>query len=240
MLAFANIYQFPDVIPREFGFRWWGFVFSQDNLISSIVTSFSLATVVTIVGLLICIPAAYAIARFQFKGRKAIMFSFMLSNAFPKIGLYTSIGIIFYRMSLMGTYTGVVIIHLINALMLLIWLPAGAFRSVKKEQEEASHDVGAGTFKTFVNITMPLASPGIIVAALYTFLGSLEEAEGTLLVGFPEVNTMPITMYGIILEYPATAGAVFAILLILPSILIALIFRNYLNPSSIGSSVTME
>ncbi|WP_240470627.1 ABC transporter permease [Atopococcus tabaci] len=238
MLAFANIYQFPDVVPREFGFQWWDFVLSQNTLVESIATSFLLAAGTTVVSLIVCLPAAYALARFDFKGKKLFMFSFLLSNAFPKIGLYTAMGIIFYRFNLMGTIPGVVIVHLINSLLFMIWLPAGAFRNVHSQQEEAARDAGASPFQTFVKITLPLAAPGIAVASMYTFLGSLEEAQGTLLVGFPEINTMATSMYGVILDYPATAGAVFALILIIPSLVVVLLFRKYLVPSSIGKSLT--
>lgn len=238
MLAFANIYQFPNVIPQEFGFQWWDFVLSQNTLVQSIFNSFLLATITTLVALLICLPAAYALARYDFVGKKFFLFAFLLSNAFPKIGLYTAMGIIFYRFNLMGTLPGVVIIHLINSLLFMIWLPAGSFRNIHAQQEEAARDVGAGPFLTFIRITLPLAAPGIAVASMYTFLGSLEEAQGTLLVGFPEISTMATSMYGVILDYPATAGAVFALMLILPSLVIISLFRKYLVPSSIGKSLS--
>ena len=67
---------------------------------------------------------------------------------------------------------------------------------------------------------MPAAVPGIAVSGMYTFLGSLEEAQGTLLVGFPEIKTMATSMYGIILDYPPMAGAVFSLLLVIPTILL--------------------
>src|SRR5690606_998036 len=104
-----NIYQAPAIIPQEFGFQWWKFIFSKDSLMSSIINSFLIAAVTTILSLIICIPAAYALSRYQFKGRKLIMFSYLLSNAFPKMGLYVSMGILFYKYNLMGTFVGVVI-----------------------------------------------------------------------------------------------------------------------------------
>lgn len=234
MLAFANTYNYPEIIPQDLGFQWWDFVFSQDNLVQSILSSFLIATITTVLGLLIGLPAAYALARFDFKGKNSVMFSILLTNAFPKIGLYTAMGIIFYRFNLMGTLPGVIIIHLINSLIFLIWLPASAFRNVHVNAEEAARDVGAGPFMTFVRITLPLAAPGIAVSAMYTFLGSLEEAQGTLLVGFPEINTMATSMYGVILDYPATAGAVFALVIMIPSIVIVFIFRKYITPDSLS------
>ena len=73
MLAFADKYEVPAIIPQKFGFRWWEFVLGQGSLLSSIATSFVLAAIVTAVSLLICIPAAYALARYNFKGKRVFL-----------------------------------------------------------------------------------------------------------------------------------------------------------------------
>ncbi len=240
MLAFANEYEYPDVIPSELGFDWWEFVFGQDSLVSSILMSFLVAIVTMIVSMLICIPAAYALARFDFKGKKIFLLSFLLSNAFPKMGLYISIGIIFYRLNLMGTFAGVVLIHVLNSLMFMTWIPANSFRSVHRQQEESARDAGAGAIRTFFNITMPMAMPGIIVASIFTFLGSLEEAQGTLLVGFPQIKTMPVELYGVIMQYPLTAGPVLSLILIIPSIIILIVLRKYVGPEAIAKGYNVN
>ena len=124
MLAFADKYEVPAIIPQKFGFRWWEFVLGQGSLLSSIATSFVLAAIVTAVSLLICIPAAYALARYNFKGKRVFLLSFLLSNAYPRMGLYISIGILFYRLNLMGTFVGVIIIHVLNSMMFMTWIPS--------------------------------------------------------------------------------------------------------------------
>lgn len=239
MLAFANKYEVPAIIPQEFGLKWWDFVLSQNSLISSIATSFILAAVVTVVSALICIPAAYALARFNFKGKKIFLLSFLLSNAYPRMGLYISIGILFYKLNLMGTFLGVVIIHVVNSLMFMTWIPSGSFRSVYKQQEESARDAGAGPLRTFFKITLPMALPGIVVGSVFTFLGSLEEAQGTLLVGFPQVKTMPVQLYGVIMEYPLTAGPVLSLILIIPTVLILFLVRKYMNSDTISKGYGM-
>ncbi len=220
MLAFAEQYQVPHVIPTKFGFQWWQYILSQDNLLQSILSSFLIALFTTILSMIICLPAAYALARFEFKGKRFFLFSFLLSNAFPKIGLYTALGILFYKFQLMGTLAGVIIVHILNTMIFMIWIPSSSFQSIPIQQEEAARDMGAGPIRTFMQITMPAAVPGIAVSGMYTFLGSLEEAQGTLLVGFPEIKTMATSMYGIILDYPPMAGAVFSLLLVIPTILL--------------------
>lgn len=239
LLAFANKYEFPNIIPAEFGFKWWGYVLSQPTLVRSIGLSFLFAFATTFVSMIICLPAAYVLARFNFPGRKAVMFSFLLGNAFPKIGIYTSMAIVFYRINLMGTFTGVLLIHLIECMMMMIWLPTSAFKNVPVQQEEAARDAGAGPLRTFWYITLPNAWPGIAVAALFAFIGSLGENTGTLLVGLPYYRTMPVEMYGVILDYPSTAGAVFSLILIAPNLLLLLLFRKYVGGETLARGYKM-
>lgn len=240
MLAFADKYEVPAIIPQEIGLKWWGFVLGQSSLVGSIATSFILAFIVTIVSLLICIPAAYAMARFDFAGKRLFLLSFLLSNAYPRMGLYISIGILFYKLNLMGTFTGVVLIHVLNSMMFMTWIPTGSFRSIYRQQEESARDAGAGPVRTFFRITLPLAMPGIAVASVFTFLGSLEEAQGTLLVGFPQIKTMPVQLYGIIMEYPLTAGPVMSLILIVPTILVLFIMRKYISADNISKGYGMK
>ncbi len=240
MLAFANKYEVPWVLPKEFGFRWWDYILNQKSLVSSISLSFTFAFITTGLALIICLPAAYVLARYNFPGRKLVMLSFLIGNAFPKIGLYTSIGIIYYKLNLMGTFVGVLLIHMIGSMMMMIWLPTGAFRSIPRQQEEAARDVGAGPIRTFFHVTLPMAWPGIAVAAMFTFIASLAENEGTLLVGLPKYRTMPVEMYGVILDYPATAGAVFALILIIPNLLLLLLMRKYVGPETLSKGYKMN
>ena len=239
MLAFANVYAAGDVIPSEWGFHWWGYVLGQQNVPRAILNSFLFAFCSTGLSLLICIPAAYVLARFKFKGRKLIMFSFLIGNAFPKIGMYTAIGIIYYKIGLMGTFLGVLLIHMLGTTMEMIWLPAGAFRSVPRHQEEAARDAGAGPVRTFFAVTLPIAWPGIVVAAMHAFIGSLGESVGTLLVGLPQWRTMMTEMYGVILDFPATAGAVFAVIIVIPNMFLLWIMRKYVSADTMAKGFKM-
>ena len=68
------------------------------------------------------------------------MFSFLLSNAFPKIGLYTALGILFYHFQLMGTLAGVLIVHILNTMIFMIWIPVSSFQTIHQQQEEARYE----------------------------------------------------------------------------------------------------
>ena len=190
--------------------------------------------------MVICIPAAYVLARFKFPGRRLIMFAFLIGNAFPKIGMYSSIGVIYYKIGLMGTFLGVLLIHVMGSAMQMIWLPAGAFRSVPSHQEEASRDAGAGPIRTFFSVTLPIAWPGIAVAAIQAFIASLGESVGTLMIGLPHYRTMMTEMYGIILDTTSVApGAVFSVIIIVPNMLLLFIMRRYLSADTLAKGFKM-
>ncbi|MDU4697458.1 MULTISPECIES: ABC transporter permease [Paenibacillus] len=235
VLAFSEKWNYPDVLPATWGFKWWNFVLAKEDIVSSISLSFLIAAIVTALSILICIPAAYAFARIQFPLKRMFLFSFLLTHAFPKMGLYVSIAVLFYRIGLMNTLLGVVLIHMINVLMFMTWIPTAAFRNVHQAQEESARDVGATPFRVFRSITLPMAMPGIMVASVFTFLNSLDEAQGTFLVGIPDFKTMPIVMYSIISDFPSSAGAVFSIILTLPTIILLLAAQRLVSADVLAS-----
>lgn len=240
ILAFGSQYNPEDIVPSAWGFRWWAQMLSQPNMVKAVFNSFAFAICSTLLSMVICIPAAYVLARFKFPGRRLIMFAFLIGNAFPKIGMYSSIGVIYYKIGLMGTFLGVLLIHVMGSAMQMIWLPAGAFRSVPAHQEEASRDAGAGPIKTFFSVTLPIAWPGIAVAAIQAFIASLGESVGTLMIGLPHYRTMMTEMYGIILDTTSVApGAVFSVIIVLPNMLLLFIMRKYLSADTLAKGFKM-
>ena len=258
ILAFGSQYNPTDLVPSEWGFHWWSDMFKMPKLadystfmewtkavlkndrISAVFNSFAFAICSTLLSMVICIPAAYVLARFKFPGRRLIMFAFLIGNAFPKIGMYSSIGVIYYKIGLMGTFLGVLLIHVMGSAMQMIWLPAGAFRSVPSHQEEASRDAGAGPIRTFFSVTLPIAWPGIAVTAIQAFIASLGESVGTLMIGLPHYRTMMTEMYGIILDTTSVApGAVFSVIIIVPNMLLLFIMRRYLSADTLAKGFKM-
>ncbi|MCA9514507.1 MAG: ABC transporter permease subunit [Myxococcales bacterium] len=92
--------------------------------------------------------------------------------------------------------------------------------------EEAARDAGARPLRVFFTVTLPLALPGILVAAIMSFLASFDEAQGTYLIGAPDYMTMPTQMYSLVLNYPKQVAAVFSLMLSAPSVLLLLLVRK--------------
>ncbi len=226
--AFAGVWHYPALLPQQWSLSWWRQVFDYPQLTRSVVLSFIFAPVVTAVSAVICLPAAYAFARFDVPGRRGLMIMLFSANAFPKIGLYITIATLFYALHLMGTFTGVVLIQLLGTIVFMTWIPTAAFAAVPRALEEAARDVGAGRLRTFFSVTLPLAAPGILVAMVLAFLASLDEAQGTFLVGVPNFVTMPVQMYSLVSDYPPEAAAVFSVLLAIPSVVLLLLVRRHI------------
>ncbi len=236
--AFAGTWLFPNLLP-EFSLKWWYYVLGNPDVGKAIRMSFLSAPIATLLSAVICIPAAYAFARLEFPGRRVLLLSFLTANAFPKIGLYISIATLFYRLNLMDTFAGVVLIQLVNTLLFMIWIPTGTFRGINRNLEDAARDVGAGPLRTFFNITLPIALPGLIVASLFAFLAAFDEAQGTLIVGTPNHITMPVMMYTLVLSYPQPVGAVFSVLLSLPSLMFLLLAQRYLRAGYLAAGYSL-
>ena len=236
--AFAGAWLFPSLLP-EFSLKWWSYVLGNADVGKAIRMSFLSAPIATLLSAVICIPAAYAFARLEFPGRRVLLLSFLSANAFPKIGLYVSIATLFYRLNLMDTFAGVVLIQLVNTLLFMIWIPTGTFRGINRNLEDAARDVGAGPLRTFFTITLPIALPGLIIASLFAFLAAFDEAQGTLIVGTPNHITMPVMMYTLVLSYPQPVGAVFSVLLSLPSLAFLLLAQRYLRAGYLAAGYSL-
>jgi putative spermidine/putrescine transport system permease protein len=207
--------------------QWWGEVFKDPNLLSSVRLSFQFALTTMIVSAVICLPAAYAFSRFEFPGRRIFLVGLFATNAFPKMGLFVALASLFYAFNLMSTFVGVVIVHVLGTVVFMTWIPAAAFAAVPRSYEEAARDAGAGRFTVLRKVTLPLALPGITVALIMSFLASFDEAQGTYLVGNPEFITMPTQMYTLVLNYPPQVAAVFSIMLAIPSAVLLLLVRKH-------------
>jgi len=239
--AFAGSWFYPSVIPSAWTLSWWQRVFAgPDNLLGPIGWSFVFAPTVTAVSALVCWPAAYAFARFDFPGKRLGMVSIFAINTFPKMGLYIAMASLFYAFGLMGKFLGVVIVQLLGTLVTMTWIPAAAFASVPRSLEEAARDAGAGRGRTFLRVTLPLARPGLLVAVILSFLASLDEAQGTYLVGLPHFVTMPVEMYSLVSSYPGPATAVFSLVLAVPSLVLLLSVRKYIFSGTLAEGYRLR
>lgn len=226
--SFAEQWRYPAFIPTEWGLSYWGETLARADIRRALPTSIVLSILVTLLSLVVCLPASYAFARLKFRGRQFFLLSFLITNAFPRFGIYIAIAVIFFRVNLVGTFAGVVLIQLVNTLLLMIWIPTAAFQGVDRALEEAALDVGASRLRVFLQITLPMVTPALLAATLLTFVGTFYETYGALLIGVPNVLTIPVIMFPLINNQPIPQpGAILSLVLFAPSVLL-IFFANRL------------
>jgi putative spermidine/putrescine transport system permease protein len=228
--AIAEKWYWPHILPQQYGFEFWGRVFSErGHAWESLGTSVFIALLTVAASLLISAPAGYALARLNVPFRGLMMLVFLLPQAFPNLPIYINVARIFYWIGLNGTIVGVVLVHSLHGLVLSVWIAAAAFAAVERSLEEAARNMGAGPVRTFFTVSLPLAAPGIMAAAVFVFLESLDEFTGTYFVGVPDIITLPLLMFNASMGGNYQIAAITALILLIPSIGFMLVIERFLK-----------
>jgi putative spermidine/putrescine transport system permease protein len=226
----AEKWYFPHSLPLEYGFSHWARVFApRGGAMESLGNSIVVALLTVVVSLALAIPAGYALARLKLPLRGLILLAFLIPQAFPNLTVYVNVARIFYEIGLNGTIPGVVLVHVSHGLVYAVWIATAAFSAVDIELEQAARNIGAGPMRTFMDVTLPLAAPGLMASAIFVFLESLDEFTGSYFVGAPDVNMLPLLLY--------TAGAggnyqvasITALLLLIPSLIFMAVVERFLR-----------
>jgi putative spermidine/putrescine transport system permease protein len=214
------------VFPAELTLEWYAYIVRYENALPALTLSLRIAAVTAFVALLVGAPAGYALARLPVPGRQVIELMFLAKTATPVIVVGVGTAVVFLRAGLTDTFAGIVAAHLVGALPLMIWSAASAFRAIDPALEEAAHDAGAGAFRTFLLVTLPLARPGLTAGALLAFIYSLDEFAITFLISGVEYTTLPLRLYSTLQQGYIEPAAAASVLLVAPSVvLIALVLR---------------
>lgn len=221
---------FPHALPLEYGFSAWGRVFApRSGALESLGNSLIVAILTVVVSLALAIPAGYALARLKLPLRSLILLAFLIPQAFPNLTVYVNVARIFYEIGLNGTIAGVVLVHASHGLVYAVWIATAAFSAIDVELEQAARSIGAGALRTFRDITLPLAAPGLLASAIFVFLESLDEFTGSYFVGAPDVNMLPLLLYTAGSGGNYQIASITALLLLVPSLIFMLIVERFLK-----------
>ena len=170
------------------------------QLLNSIVVSVATA----IVGVAIAIPAGYALARFEFVGKRGGVRLLLATQMFPAVASAIPLYILLETLGLLDTRTGLVLCYATTAVPFAIFQLRGAFESIPVDLEEAAMVDGATRFGAFVRVVLPAARPAIAVTALFAFMNAYNEfILAATLLGDEEMFTLPVVLQRFIGEYDA-------------------------------------
>ena len=199
--------------PRGFSLQWYHRYFQSSAWIDSTLLSIRIALIVTFFSTLIGTLASLGLARSRFKGKEVINVLIISPMVVPAIIIAVAFYFLFAGWKLIGTSTGLILAHTVMALPFVVVNITAALKGFDERLEQASMNLGANRFQTFMRITLPLISPGVITGALFAFITSFDEIVIAIFIAGSRVATLPKQMWdGIRMEINPTTAAVSSIL----------------------------
>ena len=243
LLVIASVsfrWAWPDLLPSSWWWQErgdarlplaWDYVFSPvSGTLTALLNTVLIAVVVTVLATLICLPTAQALAT-GVPGSRVVEFFLLTPLLVPEVAVGLGVLVLFSQLGLAGSYTGVVLAHLIPTVPYTVRVLTASFQGLDRDLEAQARVLGAGPFRTFWSVTLPLVLPGIVAAGLFAFLVSSNVFLLTFLVGRGEIVTLPTLLFaklsaGGVLD-PVAAGL--ALLASLPGVALLLVLERTLD-----------
>ncbi|MCP1103521.1 multiple sugar transport system permease protein [Aequitasia blattaphilus] len=185
----------------------------------------------TLISTVLSIPAAYGLARFRFKLRKGFILFFLMTQMLPSTLILTSLYIMFSNLGLLNTYIAPMLADATLGIPFSIIILRTYFISIPKELDEAAKIDGCSSVTSFFKIMLPIAKPGVVVAAVFSFV----YAWGDLIYGItfitnPDMRPITSSIYNYVQQYQTlwNSTMAFGIVAILPVILIFIFMQKYI------------
>ncbi|MEM9580003.1 MAG: ABC transporter permease [Pseudomonadota bacterium] len=243
--SFAFRWAWPDLLPS----RWWleqrdatPVLLAWDYVLSpysrvweATLNTVLIGGVVTVICLAICLPAARVLAREEFKGKPAFEFFLSMPLIVPEAAIGIALLMIFIQIGLAGTYTGIIIVHLIPTIPYMIRMLTAVYQGLGREFEEQAMILGASRWQVLRLVTVPMILPGVIAGALFAFLVSSNIFLLTFFMGQGQIITLPTLLFSKISGGALDASAAGITLIVtLPGIVLLLITERFIREEAFG------
>lgn len=161
------------------------------NMFHSFANSFAIAIGAMLIAVILSVPASYAIAKYRFRGRNGMLLFFLVTQMLPVSVLLTPMFIMFKNIHMYNTWGAPILADATIGIPFSILILKNYFASIPKELEEAAYIDGCNCFSAFLRILVPVAKPGVIVCAIFSFLYAWGDlAYGMTFVRYPGGNPL--------------------------------------------------
>jgi len=202
-------------------------VFGQYDFLLFMWNSFIVATLSTLFSLVLGLPASYAIARYDYDWLGVIL---LTARIVPGITFLVPWFIIFSRIGLVGTHAALIISHMLVGLPFVVWVLVPFFESLPKEIEESALIDGATVWGTFLRVVLPLAIPGVVTAAIMSYIFSWNNFMFSLVLADSQTKTLPVAIFNFITYASVDWGSLMAaaVVITLPIIVVTVFMQRYI------------
>ena len=179
----------------------------------------------TLVALVVGVPAGYGIAKARASGLAVLM---LISRMTPGLSYLIPLFIMFRFLGLTGTLWPIIITHLVITIPIVVWIMIGFFEDLHPELEEAALCDGANLWQGFLFVALPLARPGIVVAAILSFIFSWNNFIFGVVLAGRETRTLPVAVYNVLTFEQVSWGplAAAALIVTLPVLILTIFVQR--------------
>ena len=209
--------------------RWYEHVFSVPEFRSGLSNSLVVAVGATGIALFLGTPAAYGLTRYRFRGRELARSFLLLPIIVPAIVFGAALFLLYIRIGLYGTLTGLILGHALLGVPFVVSIVAASLLTFSRDHEEAAMDLGANPLVTFLRVTVPSIRTGLVVAGLFAFVTSFDQVEVSLFLTRPKNNTLPIAMFNYEQNYQDPTLAAISTILIGFTVVLVLVAVSLLK-----------
>ena len=227
-------------LPDGYTAAWYAAAWKEFQLGAVLWVTVEVVLAVVVLSILIGVPAAYALARREFRGKPLVLLLFLLPLIIPPITYGIPFATVMYRVDLAGTLPGVILANLIPALPFVILVMTPFIEQIDPNLEAAARVFGAGTLRIFRHVLAPLLMPGILAASLLVLVRTIALFELTFLTAGPDSQTLVVALYYAVfaagVRAPQSVDAM-AIVYMVVTLVWLLLALQFVNPTQLVSRV---
>jgi trehalose/maltose transport system permease protein len=214
-----------------FSFANYDVIFSDDTFIAALINSIGIASIATLISIVLAAMAAYATSRLNFTGKALILSGALAVAMFPPISIVGSLFDMWRAVGLYDTWPGLIIPYMTFTLPLAIYTLSAFFREIPWELEQAAQVDGATPFQAFRKIIVPLAAPGVFTASILVFIFAWNDfIFANTLTSTDNARTVPAALAFFTgasqFEQPIGAVCAASVVVTVPIIIMVLIFQR--------------
>jgi multiple sugar transport system permease protein len=218
-------------LPTHWSLDNYRTVFKTDLFTSALRNSIGISLISTLLGVIIAMFVAYAIARLDFPGKRFILGIALAIAMFPTVSLVGPLFNMWRAIGLFDTWPGLIIPYISFALPLSIWTLSAFFREIPWEMEQAAQVDGATAWQAFRKVIIPLAAPGVFTTAILAFFACWNDfVFGISLTSTNNARPVPAALAFFTgasqFQQPTAAIAAAAVVVTIPIVIVTLVFQR--------------
>lgn len=181
------------IIPEGWSFAAYYQLFTEQPFLRWLGNSLLVSGVVTVTGVTLAALGGYALSRFKFIGRQTSLLAILTTQMFPATMLLLPLYILIAKLHLVDTFLGLLVFYVSTALPFCIWQMKGFYDTIPPSLEEAARIDGCSQFGCFARIILPIAAPGLVITALFSFMTAWSEyIVAAQVLQSPDLFTLPL------------------------------------------------